>query len=156
MTLKIEIAAVLRAVRQMRAASYDGMKDAGANSTISLLERAKSGVTLDKLSEISDALDFDLVALIALSVSIQRGTSTDAVLLDASEQLHSFLGAGGQQLIGAQLNGNVLNQRPSGKPLKEENRVAVLELKAQGLSQTEIARKLGLARSTVHGYWHKS
>ncbi|MEQ9725401.1 helix-turn-helix domain-containing protein [Pseudomonas sp. WHRI 8822A] len=156
MTLKIEIAAVLRAVRQMRAASYDGMKDAGANSTISLLERAKSGVTLDKLSEISGALDFDLVALIALSVSIQRGTSTDAVLLDASEQLHSFLGAGGQQLIDAQLNGNVLKQRPSGKPLKEKNRVAVLELKAQGLSQTEIARKLGLARSTVHGYWHKS
>lgn len=32
----------------------------------------------------------------------------------------------------------------------ERNRKAVLELKAQGLSNTEIARELGISRQTVH------
>lgn len=156
MTLKIEIAAVLRAVRQMRATSYDGMRDAGANSTISLLERGKSGVTLDKLSEIAQALDFDLITFIVLCVALQRGTSPEAAYEEASQQLQAFLKAGGQLLVDAQFTGRTLNQRPPGKPGKAVNQNAVLKLKAEGLSQREVARRLGLPRTTVQSYWHQS
>lgn len=156
MTLKIEIAAVLRAVRQMRTISYDGMRDVSANSTISLLERGKSGVTLDKLSEIAEALDFNLITFITLCVALQRGTSSEAALEEASQQLQAFLKADGQLLIEAQLTGRALNQRPPGKPGREGNRSAVLKLKADGLSQGEVARRLGLPRSTVQSYWHQS
>ncbi|MCW2293134.1 transcriptional regulator with XRE-family HTH domain [Pseudomonas sp. BIGb0408] len=155
MTLKIEVAAVLRAVRQVRATSYDGMKDASANSTIGLLERAKSGVTLDKLSEIAAALDFDLVTFVALCVALQRRTSPERVLKEASEHLQDFLQEDGQALMNAQLTGRTLQQRPAGKPGNNDNRNAVLKLKACGLSQAEAARLLSLPRSTVHSYWHQ-
>jgi DNA invertase Pin-like site-specific DNA recombinase len=49
--------------------------------------------------------------------------------------------------------GNELRKRPVGKPGNTKNAEAVRELKAAGLSQAEIAHKLGLARSTVHRYW---
>lgn len=156
MTLKIEVGAVLRAVRQLRGMSYDNMKDVSANSTISLLERAESAVTVGKLSEIAEALDFDFIAFMALCVAIQREESPLSVLADAYGQIQVFQEAGGQELITAQIDGKSLSRRSRGKPSKKDNLVAVQKLKAAGKSQAEAVRQLGLPRSTVHRYWHQT
>jgi len=45
-------------------------------------------------------------------------------------------------------------KRSKGKPSNTRAADAVKELKAAGLSQAETAERLGLAKSTVHRYWH--
>jgi hypothetical protein len=51
--------------------------------------------------------------------------------------------------------GKELKKRPPGKPGKTKNAGAFRELKAFGLSQAEVARRPGLASSTVDQYWQQ-
>ena len=57
MSLKIEVAAVLRALRQVQGGGYARLSERTARRTIGELERAQSGVTLDKLAELADAFE---------------------------------------------------------------------------------------------------
>jgi transcriptional regulator with XRE-family HTH domain len=153
MSLKTEIAATLRAVRQQKQVSYENLAGGSMRTTIGYLERAEAGVTLDKLADIAHALDFNLVALIALCVARQKSLQAETVLEEATLELQRFLAAGGAELIQSQFEGGKLIQRVAGKPLKSKNRDAVLALKAQGKTPAEVVKNLGLSRTTVNRYW---
>lgn len=153
MSLKTEIAATLRAVREQRQVSYENLAGGSMRTTIGYLERAEAGVTLDKLADIAHALDFNLVTLIALCVATQHKQNAQTVLEEATRELQSFLGAGGAELIQSQIEGGKLVQRAAGKPLNARNREAVLALKAQGKTPAETIKTLGLSRTTVNRYW---
>ncbi|WP_233271481.1 helix-turn-helix domain-containing protein [Pseudomonas viridiflava] len=154
MTLTTELAATLRAIRQQRGLSYSELSDATFRTTLSLVERGKAGIRVGKLADLAAALDFDLTALIALCVAVERGESAQDVLTSAALELQRFTEAGGLALLQEQLKGSELAQRSSGQPVNVKNRQAVLELKAQGKTQSEIVRVLGLSRSSVQRYWH--
>ncbi|MEX6679192.1 helix-turn-helix domain-containing protein [Pseudomonas sp. W2Oct36] len=154
MTLTNELAATLRAIRQQRGLSYSELSDATFRTTLSLVERGKAGIRVGKLADLAAALDFDLTALIALCVALDRGESAQDVLAKAAQELQRFAEVGGLALLHEQLNGSELNQRPSGQPIKLKNRQAVLELKAQGKTQAEVVRLLGISRSSVQRYWN--
>ncbi|WP_449100748.1 helix-turn-helix domain-containing protein [Pseudomonas veronii] len=153
MSLKTEIAATLRAVRQQKQVSYENLAGGSMRTTVGYLERAEAGVTLDKLADIAHALDFNLVALIALCVARQKSLQAETVLEEATLELQRFLAAGGAELIQSQFEGGKLIQRVAGKPLKSKNRDAVLALKAQGKTPAEVVKNLGLSRTTVNRYW---
>ncbi|WP_122754757.1 Cro/Cl family transcriptional regulator [Pseudomonas viridiflava] len=153
MSLKNEIAATLRAVRQQKQVSYENLGGGSMRTTIGYLERAEAGVTLDKLADIARALDFNLVALIALCVAHQKSLQAETVLEEATLELQRFLAAGGAELIQSQFEGGKLIQRVAGKPLKSQNRDAVLRLKGQGKTPAEAVKILGLPRTTVNRYW---
>lgn len=153
MSLKTEIAATLRAVRQQKQVSYENLAGGSMRTTIGYLERAEAGVTLDKLADIAHALDFNLVALIALCVARQKSLQAETVLEEATLELQRFLAAGGAELIQSQFEDGKLIQRVAGKPLKSQNRDAVLALKAQGKTPAEVVKNLGLSRTTVNRYW---
>ena len=91
----------------------------------------------------------------ALCVAIQKDEPTDTTLERARAELDSFKAEGGEELVRSQFMGKELKKRPAGKPGNTENANAVRELKALGLSQAEVARRLGLASSTVHRYWQQ-
>lgn len=152
--LKNELAATLRAIREQRALSYSELNDATFRTTLSLIERGKTGISFSKLAALASALDFDLIALVALCVAVERGETLDEALASACRALKRFTEDGGLELLYAQLNGTELVQRPVGKPAKKKNMRAVLKLKAQGKSQAETARLLGLSQSSVQRYWH--
>lgn len=154
MPLKTEIAATLRAIRQQRELSYDNLGDAAFRTTLSLLERGKSGVSIAKLTELAEALDFDLVAFITLCVALQRGESFENTLSSAQVELQRFAAAGGVELLHQQMDGKNLAKRSPGQPLRIQNLQAVQALKAQGKTQAEATRELGLSHSTVQRYWH--
>ncbi|WP_054098395.1 Cro/Cl family transcriptional regulator [Pseudomonas amygdali] len=155
MSLKTEIAATLRAVRQQKQVSYENLAGGSMRTTIGYLERAEAGVTLDKLADLAHALDFNLVTLIALCVASQQNQKAETVLQDAAHELQSFMAAGGAELIQGQFEDGKLIQRVAGKPLKSRNRDAVLALKAQGKTPLEVVEMLGLSRTTVNRYWQQ-
>jgi len=153
MSLKIELAAALRGIRQQRQLSYENLAGGSLRTTIGALERAKAGVTLDKLHEIAAVLDFDLVTLMALCVGLKDGKEPQAVLEAAMQELEAFEASGGAELVQAQLKDGQLSSRSVGKPKKVRNQDAVLALKAQGKTPAEVVEVLGLSRTTVSRYW---
>lgn len=155
MSLKTEIAATLRAIREQKQVSYENLAGGSMRTTIGYLERAETGVTLDKLADIAHALDFNLVTLIALSVASQQNQDAQTVLQEATRELQTFLAAGGAELIQGQVENGKLVQRPAGKPQNSRNREAVLALKAEGMTPAEATKMLGLSRTTVSRYWRQ-
>jgi len=154
MTLKNEIAATLRAVRQQRGLGYEELNETAFRTSVSSIERGKSKLTVEKLSSLATALDFDVLAFVALCIALERGQTPDDALANAQHELDKFKAAGGLALLHEQMRDGELVSRSQGKPANAENKNAVLRLKAEGKTQSEIRRLLGLSKSTVSQYWH--
>lgn len=75
-------------------------------------------------------------------------------LVRARDHLDAFQAEERLELLRSQLVGKELVKRPKGKPGNTESAEAVKALKEAGFSQAEAAERLGLAKSTVHRYWH--
>ena len=154
MSLKKEIAGAIRAIRTTRGLDYGDLAEVSVKANIGKLEQGRSNITLEKLNELSEALEFDSVALFAICVAMQNGEPYEVTLDRARAQLEMFRAEGGEELLLSQFVDNELVKRPRGKPGNAKNAEAVRGLKAAGLSQAQVIEKLGLARSTVHRYWH--
>lgn len=153
MSLKKEIGAAIRSIRTVRGADYGDLAEVSVKANINKLEQGMSNITLEKLVDLSKALQFDSVALLAMCVAMQKGEHYSLTLKRAADQLDAFQAEGGMELFSSQLIGRELVRRPRGKPKKTKNEEAVRELKAAGFSQAEVVEKLGLAKSTVNRYW---
>ena len=154
MSLKIEVAAVLRALRHLQGGGYARLSERTARRTIGELERAQSGVTLDKLAELADALEFDLPAFVVLCVSLQRDISPREVIQSTMACLDSFISAGGIDLVKNEITEGAIIKRPRGKPRNHQVVSEIQRLRADGKNQSEAARELGVPRSTVQRHWH--
>ncbi|XVN15936.1 hypothetical protein QZH46_08725 [Pseudomonas corrugata] len=105
-----------------------------------------------KLSKIAIAVDFDLVALVALCQALQDGTSPTEVMAKAS----GFIAQGGLQGLERHWEaGEGLIKRTRGKPTAPDKIRAVLELKASGITKAQVGRELNLPEATVRRYWVK-
>ena len=153
MSLKKEIAATIRVIRSVRGMAYEDLASVTARTSISALERGKINITVDKLIELSGPLNFDPVALLAISLSMSNGVAPEVVLARARGQLEIFRIEGGLDLLATQIVDDTLVQRSRGKPEGSKNVQAIKELKAAGFSRKEVMEKLGLSRSTVYGHW---
>jgi transcriptional regulator with XRE-family HTH domain len=153
MSLKKEIGAAIRSIRTVRGADYGDLAEVSVKANINKLEQGMSNITLEKLVELSKALQFDSVALLAMCVAMQNEEHYSLTLKRAADQLDAFQAEGGMALFSSQLIGRELLQRPRGKPKKSKNEEAVRDLKAAGFTQAEVVEKLGLSKSTVHRYW---
>lgn len=150
-----EVAAAIRVIRTKRGAAYEDLANVGVQRSISALEQAHVNISVSKLAELAVALDFDLVALVALCVSLQRAESPQVTLHRAMAAMEEFTSSGGEKLLEDQYSAGQLIKRPRGKPANRENASAVRALKARGCSQAEIVKNLGLSKSTVHRYWRE-
>lgn len=153
MSLKKEVAGAIRAIRTTRGLDYGDLAEVSVKANIGKLEQGNSSITLDKLIELSEALQFDPVALLAICLAIHKDEPYALTLTRARDQLDAFQAEGGVELLRSHLVGKELLQRPRGKPRNVKNAEAVKELQAAGWSKAEVVEKLGLAKSTVHRYW---
>lgn len=155
MSLRNEVAAAIRVIRRLRGLGYEELSEASAQANISLLEQGKTNITLDKLIKLAAALNFDPVTLLAICVAMHKNESPVDILQAATRELNSFDEAGGLEEMKEQFGGDGLAKRSRGKPVNNQNAAAVAKLKEKGLSQAEVVRELGLAKSTVQRYWQK-
>lgn len=154
--MKDEIAAILRALRSRNGARYQDLADVSAQANLSRLEQGKNQITFAKLAKLADALEFDIVALVALAASMERRDSPLDALAHAHAEIAAFIEQGGLELVSKHFDGDKgLVQRGRGKPSDPDRIVRVLELKAKGLSKSEVSRELGIPESTVRRYWMK-
>lgn len=151
-----EIAAAIRTIRRMRALAYEDLADVTVRRSISSLEQAQVNVSVSKLAELANALDFDFVALVAICVALRDDASPDEILERASSAVAAFSTEGGITQLRAQLMDGKVIPRSPGKPANVDNKAAVANLRAQGFSQAATSKKLGLSKSTVNRYWKLS
>ncbi|MNH10069.1 helix-turn-helix protein [compost metagenome] len=154
--MKDELGAVLRIVRHLKGADYASAASSISRTNLSMLERGETRVLYETLAKISDSLDFDLVTLDALCLSLRDRTDPDEVIARAVRRLDEFKAAGGLELLNQQFEDGKLKRRPRSRPENASMLAAVADLKAKGMTRAEVARELGLAKTTVQRYWMKS
>lgn len=156
MELRIAFAGVLRTLRVLRKARYADLSDALSRRKISALENGEVSVTLERFDEIADSLDLGGVAMHALAIATATGQSYQDVLLQAGAQLQKLESEGALQKLDAQFDQEgKLVERSRGKPLNSANEQAVLDCKAKGFNQLEVAEQLGIPLTSVRRYWAK-
>ncbi|WP_143490884.1 helix-turn-helix domain-containing protein [Pseudomonas sp. Bc-h] len=99
------------------------------------------------------ALEFDLAAFVVLCVSMQRGISPGAVIESTTTLIDGFSAAGGLELMRKALSDGEIVKRPRGKPRNDLVIAEIQRLKAEGKTQSEAGRVLGIPRSTVQKHW---
>ncbi|MEB0123474.1 helix-turn-helix domain-containing protein [Pseudomonas sp. CCI1.2] len=128
----------------------------GPWSYISLLERAGSNVTVEKLEQVAAALEINPLTLLLLAQSAQRGVMPDALVNELLSEIRALD-------VEAELQQIAVHLAKGTTPVREHSRAkegkattaAVLELKQQGKTQAEVSRALGLARSSVSKHWRR-
>ena len=143
MSLRTAYAAALQLLRTRRETSQRELADAVDPSYVSRLEAGTRSVTLDVSHELAKALGVDPLTLLTLAYAAERRLTPQQVV----DQLVKDL-----ELTG--LLGNEVPALPSKKAhpvvtASLELREQIKKLIDQGLTQAEVARKLGISRQTV-------
>lgn len=155
MPLKLAFAAVLRVLRSRKGLSQEGLSEAGTRTYLAQLEMGKSGITLDKLDLLSKALDTSPLTMLALTLAIRQNEPIEFVLSRLTAELSEHQQTGLMEELKAQLQEDALVARKPGKPVDENRLRQVHQHKTEGLTQKQIAEKLGLSKQSVHDLWHR-
>jgi transcriptional regulator with XRE-family HTH domain len=135
--------------------TQESLAEVSVQKAMSQLEQARVKISVEKLLKLAEALEFDFIALLALCVSLKLDEDPEQSLERAAKAIQSFRVEGGMQLIALHYQTGALAKRTRGKPMNIENLKKALEMKAEGLSQAETARRLGLTSATISRYWRK-
>lgn len=150
MQLRRAYANTLRFLRERKGLNQLELAGAVDASYISRLEHGESAVTIETNESLAEALEITPLAVLALVHGAKRGVSAREMLKQASEELQRLELM--DSLIPTDQDGPMHPQVAKGM----ETTKAVQALKANGLSQAEIARELNLSTSTVGRHWHRS
>ncbi|WP_274410580.1 helix-turn-helix domain-containing protein [Pseudomonas sp. NEEL19] len=150
------LAAVIRAVRSSLGLTQEGLAHATSRTYVAKIENAQSTPTLDKFSELADALGVSPVALLSLVIATRDNVPSASLLAQAAAELEALEGRISAADIAEQLDGIGVLKRPAARPVNVVKLKNVLQCKASGLSQSETARQLGISRSTVSFLWKRS
>ena len=150
------LAAVIRAVRGSLGLTQEGLSHATSRTYVAKIENAQSTPTLDKFSELAEALGLSPLALLSLVLATRDNVSTQSLLAQATAELEALEQRISASDIAEHLTGVGVLKRPAARPVNVVKLKKVLQCKESGLSQSETARQLGITRSTVNFLWKRS
>lgn len=116
------------------------------------IERGKTNVTMETLSHVASMLEVDAALLLLLAHSAHSGEPVDIALRRISSKLDTLKQDGAIEAIITQ------PARRTGRPATPDIQKALVRaplLKESGMSNSEIARELGVSKSTVQRYLTK-
>lgn len=143
MSLSDAYAVALQYMRKHKNLSQRDIAVGTDQSHVSRLEAASTSVSLEVSDELARAFKIEPITLLALVYASQNGASPQSVLHRAEAEL-TALG-----LLRASLPPTP-SKLESPRAVEAAGRArAIAELLAQGKSQAEVARLLGLSKSTV-------
>ncbi|MFD2642777.1 helix-turn-helix domain-containing protein [Pseudomonas japonica] len=158
MVSRESLAAVLRLARASREMSRDQLY---AQSKIEprhlqRLENARTGVTLEMLGNIAEALSFDPMALLMVASSYDAQLPMGERHAALKKEIQKLEALGIVADMPKHFSGGKLVGERAGWRLPDNIAQNALLCRDQGLSQSETARKLGIHQTTVGRIWRKS
>ncbi|KEZ67914.1 Fis family transcriptional regulator [Pseudomonas amygdali pv. tabaci str. ATCC 11528] len=150
MSIREGFAAALRLIRVTKGLTQKDLAGPVAASHVSQLESGKTTPTVKVVGELAQSLDLSPSALLAVAIASDSQATPRAVLLQAISDLED-LGLADQIPLTTVLAMD--NPHPTSARAGLVH-AQVQELKGQGLRQVDVAKELGLPRSTVQRHWH--
>ena len=150
MSIQDGFAAALRWIRVTKGLTQKEVSSAVAASHVSQLEAGKTSPTVKVAGDLALALGLSPSALLAAAAASAAGTTPRGVLMQAVEDLERIGLI--DTLAPASAESTDSPHPTSARAALTHSRVQ--ELKAQGLTQVEVAGDLGIPRSTVQRHWH--
>jgi transcriptional regulator with XRE-family HTH domain len=143
MSLRKAFAAALQHLRAHHGFSQQEVANKIDQSYVSRLEAAQASVTLEVSEELAEALQVHPMALLALVYSSKTGMSPMKVLQDALAEVEVL----GMSQVHIPTAPSKLESPQAIEAAERSQEIS--SLLAEGKSQAEIARLLGVARSTI-------
>jgi transcriptional regulator with XRE-family HTH domain len=157
MVSRESLAAVLRLARASRGLSRDQLyaKDKIEPRHLQRLENAKSGVTLEMLGSIAQALGFDPIALLIVASSYDSKTPVRERVAALKKELEQLDALSIVADMPKHFSGDILVAERAGWSIPDVTVSEAILCRDQGLNQTETAKKLGIHQSTVSRIWRR-
>jgi transcriptional regulator with XRE-family HTH domain len=149
MSVRTAFAVTLKLLRAKRDLTQQELSKKVDQSHVSRIENEKTSPSLEAIIELAHALEISPVALMAIVCGVQEKLSADDVLKIAAKDLRDM--ALLEVSIPVEMEVSPHPRVIAAAKMREE----VQSLKQLGLSQAEIARKLGMAKTTVQRHWHR-
>lgn len=150
MSVRTAFAVALKLLRTKRGLTQHELSQKVTQSHVSRIENEMTSPSLEAIIELARVLELSPVALMALVCGAQDELSAGDVLKIAEKDLLDM--ALLQDSIPLEIEETPHPRITAAAKMREE----VQALKEQGFSQAEIARELGMAKTTVQRHWHRS
>jgi transcriptional regulator with XRE-family HTH domain len=149
MSLRKSYAAVVQLLRTQKGLSQAKLAGPITQAHVSELELGRSSATVETSAHLASSLGIEPVTLLALTVASHEQRSTREVLLASLAEAEAL------GIADAALPTEPRVMTPPVVLEAKRKWLAVQELKAKGLSQSEAARQLGIPESTLRRLWHR-
>lgn len=149
MSLRTAFAAALQFLRAHRQLSQQGIANQTDQSHISRLEAGARSVSLEVSQELAEALRLDPMSLLTIVYAAERGQSPREILSRIQDDLES------SDLLDASIPSKPVQAVHPVVAEALELKSKIIGLMAEGLTQAEVARRLGVSRSTVSKHLQK-
>lgn len=146
MSLRIAYASALRFLRKRSEVSQQQLAPAANPSYVSRLEAGARSVTLDVSQELANALNVDPLTLLVLAYAAERDQTPEEVMKHLLGDLRA------QDLLTSRIPSGITKDPHPEVVAGMELHAQIIELMDQGLTQSEVARRLGIARQTVSNH----
>lgn len=156
MVTRKTLAAVIREARAIAGTSRDQLVSKIHPNHLHNLEYAKSGATLEKLAELSEALGTDPLALLVIASSYDLSITPQARLASISSEIDRLSDLGLVKGLAKHIQNGELTVERSGRSIPPEKLKAVLQCKDEGMSQKEAAELVGVSTATVSRIWRRT
>lgn len=150
MSIQEGFAAALRLIRATKGLTQKDLTGKVTGSHVSQLESGKTSPTVKAAGELAQALGITPSALLAVAVAADSEVTPKEVLVRAISELEN-LGLADQ--IPPPSAQNMDRTHPT-SVRAAATRAQVQELKSQGHRQVDVAKELGIPRTTVQRHWH--
>lgn len=150
MSVRTAFAMALKLLRAKRGLTQNDLSQKVDQSHVSRIENEKTSPSLEAIIELADALEISPVALMAIVCGVQADMSAGDILKNAERDLKSLKLLRGS--IPVEFEQPVHPRITAAAQAREAVRV----LKEQGLSRSEVAMKLGMAKTTIQRHWNRS
>lgn len=155
MPLRESLAAVLRLVRASRGLSKDDFQGLIDPKHVYNLETARSGVTLDTLETVASVLQVDVLTLLTVAASLERGQSHRDLLAHLDLQAKELADLGVIAKWSGEFQDGSLVSTPPGRRTPQDKIEAIIDCRARGLSRQETAHVVGVSTTTVGRFWRR-
>lgn len=150
MSLRKSYAAVVQLLRTQKGLSQAGLSGSVTQTHVSELELGRSSATVDMSARIASALNVEPITLLALAAASHEKRTVREALLAALAEAEAL------GLADTPLPTEPKAMNPHRELEAKRKWLAVHEMKAKGLSQSEAARHLGMPESTLRRLWHRT